>query len=67
MVQAAENWMNSELAEALDRPMRWRFFAQRQMRPELVVVACVGAQDPAQMGFAENDDVIEAFTADRAD
>jgi hypothetical protein len=34
---------------------------------ELVVAPCVGRKDPAQMGFADNDDVIEVLLADRAD
>ena len=37
------------------------------MRSEFVVIAGVGREDPAQVGLAENDDVIEAFPADRAD
>lgn len=32
-----------------------------------VVVTRVGRKDPTQMSFAEDDDVIEAFSADRAD
>ena len=47
--------------------MSRRILTQRQMRPEFVVIADVGRKDPAQMGFAEDDDVIEAFPADRAD
>ena len=37
------------------------------MRSEFVVVAGVAGKDAAQMGFAEDDDVIEAFPADGAD
>src|SRR5260370_40389460 len=37
------------------------------MRSEFVVVAGVARKEPTQMGFAEDDDVIEAFPADRAD
>jgi hypothetical protein len=37
------------------------------MRSEFVVVAGVARKDPAQMALAEDDDVIEAFPADRAD
>src|SRR3982074_1774710 len=37
------------------------------MRSDSVVIAGVGRKDPAQMGVAEDDDVIEAFPADRAD
>ncbi len=36
------------------------------MRPDFIVIAGVGRKDPAKMGLAEDDDVIEAFTADRA-
>jgi hypothetical protein len=41
-----------------------RILTQRQMRPEVVVIASVGRKDPAQMGFAEDDDVIETFRTD---
>jgi hypothetical protein len=37
------------------------------MHSEFVVVAGVARKDPAQMALAEDDDVIEAFPADRAD
>ena len=37
------------------------------MRSEFIVVAGVARKDPAQMALAEDDDVIEAFPADRAD
>jgi hypothetical protein len=47
--------------------MARRILVQRQMRPEFVVIARVGRKDPAQMDFAEDDDIVEAFLADRAD
>jgi hypothetical protein len=34
------------------------------MRPDIVVIVAVSPEDPAQMGFAEDDDVIETFPAD---
>lgn len=37
------------------------------MRSEFVVVAGVGRKDPAQMGLAKDDDVIEACVANRTD
>jgi hypothetical protein len=37
------------------------------MRSKFVVIAGVGRKDPAKMGLAEDDDVIKAFPADRAD
>jgi hypothetical protein len=44
-----------------------RILAQGQMRSEFVVIVGVAGKDPAQMGLTEDDDVIEAFPADRAD
>jgi hypothetical protein len=37
------------------------------MRSEFVVIAGVVSKDSTQVGVAEDDDVIEAFPADRAD
>ena len=67
MVQSAEDRLSSELAEPLDGPMARRILFQGQMRSEFVVIVAVSPEDPAQKGFAEDDDVIETFPADRAD
>jgi hypothetical protein len=37
------------------------------MRPDVIVIGGIGSKHPAQMGFTEDDDMIEAFPADRAD
>ena len=63
-MKSAEDRLSGELAEPLDRPMARRILSQGQMRSEFVVVAGVGRKDLAQMGLAENDDVIQAFSAD---
>jgi hypothetical protein len=67
MMKAAQNRPSNERAEPLDRPMARRIFDQGQMCSEFVVIVGVGRKDPAQMGLTEDDDVIEAFPADRAD
>jgi hypothetical protein len=67
MVQAAEDWLSSELAEALDRPIARRIFGQGQMRSQFVVVDGVGRKDSPQVRLAEDDNVIETFPANRAD
>jgi hypothetical protein len=64
MTEPAENWSCGKLAESLDRPMGRRIFIQGQMRSEFIVIAGVVSEDSTQMGVAEDDDVIEAFTAD---
>lgn len=63
MVKSAEDRPSGKLAALLDRAMVRRILVQRQMRSKFVVIAGVGRKDPAQMGLAEDDDVIEAFPA----
>ena len=47
--------------------MSRRSLVQGQMCSKFVVIVDIGHKDAAQMGFPEDDDVIEAFAADRAD
>ncbi len=67
MMKSAEDRLSSELAEPLDQSIARRIFVQEQVRSETVVIAGVGREDPAQLGLVEDDDVIEAHSADRAD
>ena len=67
MMKSAEDRPSNELAEPLDRPMAQRILVQGQVRSQFVVIAGVGRKDPAQMGLAEDHDVVEAFPADRTD
>src|SRR6266853_2801541 len=67
MMKSAEDRSRCDLAVPMDRPTGRRILTQRQMRSEFVVISCVGRKYPTQMGVAEDDDVIEAFPADRAD
>jgi hypothetical protein len=67
MMKPAEKRSRGELTEPLDRPVGRRILTQRQMRSKRVVIARVARKDSAQVGFAKNDDVIQAFPADRAD
>jgi hypothetical protein len=66
VVKPAEDRPGNDFAEPLDRTRMWRILCQSEMCSDLVVVAGIGLQDPAQVGLAEDDDVIEAFPADRA-
>ncbi len=67
MMKSAENGLRGDPAVPLDRSAVWRILVQEQMRSDFIVIAGVGGKDPAQMGLAEDDDMIEAFAADRAD
>src|SRR6266851_557759 len=41
--------------------------SERKMGAGAIVIVGVGSEDPAQMGLAQDEDVIEAFPPDRAD
>jgi hypothetical protein len=64
---SAEDGARDDVADLSDWPMARRILVQRQMRSEVVVINDVGGEDPAQVRLAEDDDMIEAFAADRAD
>ena len=66
MMKSAENPSRGDVAEAMNGTTGRRILGKGEMRPELVVIVGVGGKDPAQVTFAEDDDVIEAFPADRA-
>jgi hypothetical protein len=66
ILKAAENRSHGDLAEPLNGTTERCIFGERQMRSEFVVIDRVGTKDSTQVDVAEDDDVIEAFPADRA-
>jgi hypothetical protein len=66
MVEPVNLW------EDHDTPARWRLhFAwpgtgviERLMRTHSVVVGDLGSQQPAKMGLTQNDEMVQALTAD---
>ena len=67
MVKAAEKRSRCDGAERLDDAMERGVLGQRSMSSLLVVVSCLGGQDPAQVHLAQDHDVVQAFSPDRAD
>ena len=67
MMKSAKDRLSNKLTEPVDRPMVRRIFVQGQMCSAFVVIAGVDRKDPAQMALAEDDGMIEALPADRAD
>jgi hypothetical protein len=51
----------------LNRTGDRRIFIQWPVRPDLVVVAGVSLQDPAQMHLTQDDDMVHALAPDRSD
>ena len=64
MMKSAKDRPSGHLAEPLGWPMGRRILVQGQMCSEFVVI---GRKDAAQMGLAQDDDLIQAFPPDRAD
>ena len=67
MVQATEDGHRNDPPEPLDRSMDWGVFVQRQVSRDCVVVGDVGFEDAAEVGLAEDDDMIETLPPYRAD
>jgi hypothetical protein len=65
MMKSGEKRPRGDVTESLNGPTVRRILVQRQMRSVFVVIADVGAKNSTQVRFAEDDDVIEAFPADR--
>ena len=55
---------DSALLRGFDAPRYWSVVIKRLMRARGVVIVDVVGEDPSQVRFAENDDMVEAFTAD---
>ena len=58
--EVAKDRLSGELAKPEDRTMARRILVERQMRSEIDAIMNVGSKNPAQMGLAKDDDVIEA-------
>ena len=67
MVKAAEDRSRCDSAKLLNDAMERGVLGQRSMSSLLVVVGCIGGQDPAQVCFAQDHDLVQAFSPDRAD
>jgi hypothetical protein len=67
MVKSAQDRSYSDPTKSLNGTTGRGILAKCQMCPDIVVVGGIGSEDPTQVDFAEDDDVIEAFPTDRAD
>ena len=54
-------------SRGLDWPPVGRVLDEREMRTRLAVVREVAGQDPSQVSFAQDENMIEAFPPDRTD
>ena len=67
VMEAAENPTGCDRAGALNRPMNRRIQVQCPMGSCDVVIGGIFSKDPAQVSFTERDQMVDAFSPDRAD
>jgi phosphoribosylamine-glycine ligase len=67
MVKAAKDRTRCNSAESFDDAMERRVLDERSVSSEFVVIVGIRGQDPAQMRFAQDHDMIQAVASNRAD
>jgi hypothetical protein len=67
MVKTAKDRARCNSAESLDDAMEWLVLDQRSVSSEFVVIVGVRGQDPTQVRFAQDHDMIQAVASNRAD
>jgi hypothetical protein len=66
-VKTAKDPARCNGAESLDDAMERRVLDQRSVSSEFVVIVGIRGQDPAQLGLAQDHDMIQAVSSNRAD
>src|SRR2546429_7976759 len=66
-MKSAEDGRRYDAAHVLDGAMDRRVLVERPMSPQLVIVGGILRQNPAQMLFAQDNDVVDALASDRPD
>jgi len=67
MMQSGQDWRGDDSSGSLDGTSEWRVLAQSQMRARPIVIGRIRGQDPVQMPFAKDQDMIQAVTPQRPD
>ena len=67
MMEPAQYWTAENVTDGPSGTRYRRILIQGQVRAYLIVVFHVRQQDVTQMSFTQDDDVINAFPADRTD
>src|SRR6266704_5686103 len=67
VVKAAEDGRRYDVAPALDGSMDRRILVEGPMSPQLVIVGSILPQNPAQMGLAQDDNMVYTLAPDRSD
>ncbi len=65
-MQTADVGYGLDLAFPQNWSCQWGIFVQRQMGAATIVILGVGTEYTAQVGLAENDQMVQTFPSDRA-
>src|SRR5258706_16339589 len=67
VMQSAEEWLRRDASDPLHRAREWRIFVQRAVRSQIVVIAGIGLQNPAEGRLAQDDHMVDALASDRSE
>ena len=67
VMKAAKDGVRFDASSPLNRGRNRRIFVQRPVRSDVIVIASIGSQDPAQMRLAQDDDMVHTLAPDRPD
>jgi hypothetical protein len=66
MMKSTKDRVRFNAPGRLNRTGDRRIFIQCPVRPDLVVIAGISLQDPAQVRLAQDDDMVDALAPDRS-
>jgi hypothetical protein len=64
MMKAAEERNGHDRSDRLHRTAEWGVLVESQMCAKAIVIVGIGAEDPAQVDLAHDDDMVQAFSPD---
>src|SRR6266478_3119938 len=66
VMQSAQQRMRCDASDPLNRAREWRIFVQRAVRSQIVVIAGIGLQNPAEVRLTQNNQMVVALASDRS-
>jgi hypothetical protein len=66
-MESAEEWDCCEWPNRLHVTTKRGVLLERKMGSDAIVIVGIGSEDLAQMGLAQDQDMVQAFSPDRAD
>jgi hypothetical protein len=64
VMKSAEQRAGLDVSAPLNRAIGWRIFIQRTVGSDVVVIASIGSQYPAQMRLTQDHDMIQTLATD---